>query len=196
MNGFALRTMRKKKNICSTAFELFCEQGVKKTNIAQIAKKANVSQVTIYNYFGSKENLLKESIKDFLEEKYLQYERLLDENLSFLETVEKIVFDKSELVRMMNYDFIQTILEKYHDMQQFIDDYFRNKAIPLMMRLIEKGRSEGCINKEISNEAFLFYITIFKEAIQRHELISKLSKSAMQEIASLFFYGILGEKIH
>lgn len=167
---------------------------MQKTNIAQIAKKANVSQVTIYNYFGSKENLLKESIKDFLEEKLKQYERLLEEELTFLEIIEKIVFDKSESVKMMNYEFIQTLLSTYKDMQQFIDDFYKNRAIPLMIRLIDKGRREGYINKDISNEAFLFYITIFTRAISQHDLISKLPKSAMQDLSSLFFYGLMGEK--
>ncbi|MGI6424044.1 MAG: TetR/AcrR family transcriptional regulator [Tepidanaerobacteraceae bacterium] len=194
MNGFERRTMRKRKDICRAAFELFCTHGVQKTNIAQIAKKANVSQVTIYNYFGSKENLLKESIKDFMEEKVKQYERLLEEELPFLDIIEKIVFDKSESVQMMKYEFIQTLLLRYQDMKQFIDDYFKNKAIPLMIRLIDKGRREGYINKDISNEAFLFYITIYKEAINQHELISTLSKSAMQDLSSLFFYGLMGEK--
>lgn len=194
MNGFERRTMRKRKDICKAAFELFCSLGDQKTNIAQIAKKANVSQVTIYNYFGSKENLLKESIKDFMEEKLKQYESLLEEELTFLEIIEKIVFDKSESVKMMNNEFIQTLLLKYQDMKQFIDDYYKNKAIPLMIRLIDKGRSEGYINKDISNEAFLFYISIFKEAINQHALISKLSKSAMQDLSSLFFYGLMGEK--
>ncbi|MCG1013171.1 TetR/AcrR family transcriptional regulator [Tepidanaerobacter sp. GT38] len=194
MNGFERRTMLKKKNICKAAFELFSTFGVQKTNIAQIAKKANVSQVTIYNYFGSKENLLKESIKDFLEEKLKQYERLLEEELTFLEIIEKIVFDKSESVKMMNYEFIQTLLSTYKDMQQFIDDFYKNRAIPLMIRLIDKGRREGYINKDISNEAFLFYITIFTRAISQHDLISKLPKSAMQDLSSLFFYGLMGEK--
>lgn len=194
MNGFERRTMLKKKNICKAAFELFSTFGVQKTNIAQIAKKANVSQVTIYNYFGSKENLLKESIKDFLEEKLKQYESLLEEELTFLEIIEKIVFDKSESVKMMNYEFIQTLLSTYKDMQQFIDDFYKNRAIPLMIRLIDKGRREGYINKDISNEAFLFYITIFTRAISQHDLISKLPKSAMQDLSSLFFYGIMGEK--
>jgi len=194
MNGFERRTMRKREDICKAAFELFCTLGDQKTNIAQIAKKANVSQVTIYNYFGSKENLLKESIKDFMEEKLKQYESLLEEELTFLEIIEKIVFDKSESVKMMNNEFIQTLLLKYQDMKQFIDDYYKNKAIPLMIRLIDKGRSEGYINKDISNEAFLFYISIFKEAISQHELISNLSKSAMQDLSLLFFYGIMGEK--
>ncbi|HHY41357.1 MAG TPA: TetR/AcrR family transcriptional regulator [Thermoanaerobacterales bacterium] len=194
MNGFERRTMLKKKNICKAAFELFSTFGVQKTNIAQIAKKANVSQVTIYNYFGSKENLLKESIKDFLEEKLKQYESLLEEELTFLEIIEKIVFDKSESVKMMNYEFIQTLLSTYKDMQQFIDDFYKNRAIPLMIRLIDKGRREGYINKDISNEAFLFYITIFTRAISQHDLISKLPKSAMQDLSSLFFYGLMGEK--
>jgi hypothetical protein len=129
-----------------------------------------------------------------MEEKVKQYERLLEEELPFLDIIEKIVFDKSESVQMMKYEFIQTLLLRYQDMKQFIDDYFKNKAIPLMIRLIDKGRREGYINKDISNEAFLFYITIYKEAINQHELISTLSKSAMQDLSSLFFYGLMGEK--
>ena len=35
----------------------------KRIRITDIAKEANVSQVTIYNYFGSKEALLKEVLK-------------------------------------------------------------------------------------------------------------------------------------
>jgi AcrR family transcriptional regulator len=53
MNGFERRKKRKRENICRAAFELFCTLGMQKTKIAQIAKKADVSQVTIYNYFGS-----------------------------------------------------------------------------------------------------------------------------------------------
>lgn len=194
MNGFERRTIRKRKDICKSAFELFCTLGVQKTSIAQIAKKANVSQVTIYNYFGSKENLIKECFKDFMEEKLKQYENLLKEKLTFLQIIEKIVFDKSQSVKMMNPDFIQKILLRDRDMKLFIDDFYKNKVIPLMIRLIEKGRSEGYVNKDISNEAFLFYIGIFKEATNQHELTSKLSKSAMQDLASLFFYGLMGEK--
>lgn len=114
--------------------------------------------------------------------------------MTFLEIIEKIVFDKSESVKMMNYEFIQTLLSTYKDMQQFIDDFYKNRAIPLMIRLIDKGRREGYINKDISNEAFLFYITIFTRAISQHDLISKLPKSAMQDLSSLFFYGLMGEK--
>ena len=110
MNGFERRKKRKRENICRAAFELFCTLGMQKTKIAQIAKKADVSQVTIYNYFGSKENLLKKSYIYFMEEKLQQYENLLEEELTFLQIIEKIVFDKSESVKMMNYEFIQTLL--------------------------------------------------------------------------------------
>ena len=58
MDGFEKRREQKKKDILKAALSLFQQYGVQKVTISEIAKKANVSQVTIYNYFESKDNLL------------------------------------------------------------------------------------------------------------------------------------------
>jgi AcrR family transcriptional regulator len=48
------------QSILEAALELFAEQGYDKTSIRQIAQKANISLGLLYNYFKSKEDLLKE----------------------------------------------------------------------------------------------------------------------------------------
>lgn len=50
------------QSILQTAIELFSVWGIKAVSIAEIAQKANVSQVSIYNFFGSKDNLAKQVI--------------------------------------------------------------------------------------------------------------------------------------
>ena len=50
--------MNKKDHITRTALHLFAEQGYGHTSIAMIAKKAQVSQGLMYNYYRSKEELL------------------------------------------------------------------------------------------------------------------------------------------
>lgn len=54
MNGFAKRTQTKKQAILEATTKILLEKGYSYLKIEDVAKKANVSQVTIYNYFGSK----------------------------------------------------------------------------------------------------------------------------------------------
>ena len=53
-NGFERRKERKKTDILQASLNLFIKYGTKKVAISEIAQKAQVSQVTIYNYFENK----------------------------------------------------------------------------------------------------------------------------------------------
>ena len=55
-------TEQSKEDIRKAAWELFGQFGVDKVSMADIAKKAGVSQATIYNNFGSKEALIREFV--------------------------------------------------------------------------------------------------------------------------------------
>ena len=62
MDGFARRKEQSKEEIRKAAWELFSQHGVDKVSVMDIAHKAGVSQVTIYNNFGSKEALAREFV--------------------------------------------------------------------------------------------------------------------------------------
>lgn len=52
----------RKKEIMDAALELFAQEGFYSTSISKIATKAGVSKGLLYNYFDSKEELIKEII--------------------------------------------------------------------------------------------------------------------------------------
>ena len=56
----------KKRLIKDVALELFANQGYATTSISQIAQKANISKGLMYNYYESKENLLKSIVQSFM----------------------------------------------------------------------------------------------------------------------------------
>ena len=58
MDGFERRKEQSKEDIRRAAEELFSRFGADKVSINDIARKAGVSQATIYNNFGSKEDLV------------------------------------------------------------------------------------------------------------------------------------------
>ena len=56
------------EKILQAALELFAGEGYDRTSMSRIANKAGVSKGLIYNYFDSKEELLKELMKSMMEE--------------------------------------------------------------------------------------------------------------------------------
>jgi AcrR family transcriptional regulator len=57
-----------KQKILEAALELFAYDGYHTTSISKVARKANVSKGLIYNYFESKEELLKSMLDRLLQQ--------------------------------------------------------------------------------------------------------------------------------
>lgn len=57
----------KKMRIAEAAMELFAEMGFHNASVSQLAKKARVAKGLVYNYFDSKDAILKHIVFSFLE---------------------------------------------------------------------------------------------------------------------------------
>ena len=76
-NGFTRRKEQSKDDIRKAAWELFSQFGVEKVSIVDIARKAGVSQATIYNNFGSKETLVREFVTSMVDQLVSRVEAVL-----------------------------------------------------------------------------------------------------------------------
>lgn len=196
MDGFERRKERKKENIRQAALGLFSTYGVQKISIAEIARKANVSQVTIYNYFGSKDGLLYDVISTVLDKSLEEYTDLFKSDVSVPEVIDIIITEKTKDVAMINPEFIKLMLSKEPMIRQMVEDFSINKYIPLMMEFLDKGKKEGYINKDISNETILIYINLFKQAkYNQPEMFLDHAQSdrLFKELTTLFYYGLMGK---
>src|SRR5208337_1928796 len=52
------KPLGRKDRILEAALKIFAEKGVQNTTIVEISKEAGVSEATVYEYFGTKEDLL------------------------------------------------------------------------------------------------------------------------------------------
>jgi len=196
MDGFERRTERKKEGIRQAAFELFSAYGVQKVSIAEIAKKAKVSQVTIYNYFGSKDELLRDVTISLLEKRLKEDADVIESDLPFPEKIETYISEKTNELSAMDPDFLKSMMSEDPILRQMAEDFTKNKYIPLLLELIEKGRKEGYIHHHISNEAILIYINMFREGKRSNGLFDiEYSRSLFKELVTLFFYGIFGKYV-
>jgi len=187
MDGFERRREQKKKDILQAALSLFLKYGVQKVSVAEIAKEAAVSQVTIYNYFESKDNLVHEVIifyTDTVWQKY--YEEIFESDLSFSEKITKIIFEKKETAEEIHPDFYQYFMKEYANGISYMEKLYTEQVLPKFIELFNEGKAEGLVDPTLSNEAIIFYIQMFKEYFQREDAYEK-ALPITEDLTKLFF---------
>lgn len=193
MNGFELRKQQKRKNIMDAAFTLFNKEGVKKIKISDIAKHADVSQVTIYNHFTSKEELVRAVLKDYMHHQFGTFKELVQQERSFAELIEFIVFEKHKAVKSLDPSLLQEMLTADEELKAYVDHFYRTQTLPLFVQLLEKARERGEINASLSMEAIMFYLNAIKTEVQRVPAKTWSERSDfLDDVLQLFFYGLSG----
>lgn len=84
--------MNKKEEILKKSLILFSEEGYDNVGIQKIVNNCNITKPTLYYYFGSKEGLLEELIKNHLSDFFLNLESKIDYNENIVLSLEKIIF--------------------------------------------------------------------------------------------------------
>ena len=191
MNGYEKRTMEKKAAITGAARELFTERGIANVSIRDIAYKANVSQVSIYNYFGNKNTLAKETFVSYIETAIAKYLQIIDSELPFAEKLDCIMQDKRDIVSEIAASHFSEQIWEEKALQQIFQDTIKEKALVLYEKFLESGKKEGVIDKSIPTEALINYFVIFMSFYQRPEFIQSGSEYKLG-MMQLFLHGLMG----
>ncbi len=71
--------------------------------------------MTIYNYFGSKNNLAHEVIIFYVDQVWEGYEQLFDSNAPFPDKIKQVIFDKTMEANHINQEFFEYFMKEYTD---------------------------------------------------------------------------------
>lgn len=202
MDGFARRKEHSKEDIRKAAWELFSRFGVDKVSMTDIARKAGVSQATIYNNFGSKEALAREFVTSMVEglvsrvKEILTSKRPYQEKMAaFLQFISGMMADGKPASKGV--EVFTSSLDLQNDPEiHAIRVKAQEKMIALLLGLIEEGRRVGQVNKEISEEALRIYFVLFMDAFTHPEFQRQYTHhpNLVNELGSLMFYGLKGKK--
>ncbi|KAB2333061.1 TetR/AcrR family transcriptional regulator [Cytobacillus depressus] len=193
MDGFQRRREQKKVSILEAALALFLKHGVQKISIAEIAKQAKVSQVTIYNYFDSKHNLVHEVFLYYLDLMKEQFFQILDSQMTFPEKIKQIIFTKKEVANNIHEDFYQYIMKEYSTDANYFEKLYEEVALPRLIDLFNQGKQQRFVDPNLSNEAIIFFIQAMNKYIQREEVYQRILPLT-EDIMNLVFYGIMGKR--
>ena len=195
MNGFERRRQNKENSILQAALKLFKQYGYNKVTIAEIADKASVSQVSIYNYFNSKENLKQELLIKLMDDYYLEIANILESHDSMRLKLEKLLISIVDVVKRSSMQFLLVSLEN----DTFVNEYYivkRAKIKNLIINFVEEGKKEGVIDDSVSTDAIAIYIEIFQYFFNNNStVIAKFDNNPelFMEVHSLFLKGLVSK---
>ncbi|MBN1685669.1 MAG: TetR/AcrR family transcriptional regulator [Spirochaetales bacterium] len=194
MTGYDKRKQRKRDQILSAAEELFKKQGFKKTTIDDVANRAGVSKVTVYNHFTDKRGLIEASVREMMQSKIEGYREILVSDRPWQERLNEIVLDKFRTVRDYSGEILGTL---YYEMPDLMDE-IKNLKLKLENEVtysfLDEGRKLGFVPMDISNEAVAIFLACIARGLESNDdVLMRLSAQPKlaEELISIITYGMI-----
>ncbi|MBE9913735.1 TetR/AcrR family transcriptional regulator [Paenibacillus donghaensis] len=194
MDGYERRKQKKMEQIYSVSLELFFKYGFQKVSVNEIAHKAKVSPATIYNYFGTKEQLYTDTLMNWMDKQLAQYEDILDSGLPFPEKTKEIMLLEAKNLKILADEFPKVPSSELSGLTQMMESYSEQKVVHFFGKYVALGKQEGYIHEEQTEEMTMRYFTMFKNEVGRYWEASDQERitRSMDQLIELFFYGLAG----
>lgn len=191
MNKYEIRTQRKREAIIQAALKLFREKGYTNVSINELAAASGVSSVSIYNYFGNKEGLVKECARILMRETTQAVESLLGEGIGFKEKLLQAVTLCAEMPnKLLEHDFSPEAINDKVFLELFSESASEVRR-EILGAFIESGRQEGAIDASISTETVLEFLQAIA-GMQTQWAMASEYQTKIGEVHKLMLYGLIG----
>ena len=192
MNQYQKTTEKKKQAIVQAALRLFKDKGFKETSIKSIAEAAEVSPVSIYNYFGSKDNLVALCVNDLFEEITQQAEDILNSNLDFKTKLDHAFALCHEKMSQQISDYFQDKMVKDPALSSLLTKAITAKKRDIYRAYIHLGKEEGAIAEDLSTDLILNVMDALN-GMGNQLAHSDILEKEVEQIHQIFLYGIFGK---
>ena len=174
----------------------FTENGFYKTTMDDIAVRLRMSKKTIYKYFPTKDDLVKETIKGFLEFHKENVSGLVNGDLKAIVKLHKIFRYIGNMISKIHEKFIVDIQTQMPDLWKEIDS-FRTKMMTINIgKIIDQGKKEGVFIDKTSAIITGVFISSVRGVINPEFIMNnKFSvRTALNETIEIIMNGIMTEK--
>ncbi|WP_207532044.1 TetR/AcrR family transcriptional regulator [Desertivirga arenae] len=186
-------SMDLKQRILSEAEGLFCQYGIKRITMDDIAKHLGMSKKTIYQHFRDKDELVHVLITEMLNRQTCTMDVSCEQAPDAVKEILMVVTHLQELLSKIN-PMIFYDMQKYHPETWKVFTTHRNEYMQTCItKNIERGIKEGLFRKEINAEIISIMRMDQVDAVFNQVSFApgKFNLSeVMTEITEHFLYGL------
>lgn len=189
----------KKQIIIQAAIEVFSKNNFQNATIAEIAKKANVAEGTIYQYFENKEDLFFSIPVEKTKEFCRQLELHLQGIHGVFNKIRKFIWYYLYFFKM-NPEYARTLMLEMRVSKSFVKTKSYKSFKPFtnqILEIIEEGQREGMIRKDVNIYVLRQLILGILEHIVTRWLLKGEKYDLLEhyhEVSHLVIHGISSSK--
>lgn len=126
----------RRKQILDAAMTVFVDKGFKGSTTLEIAKKADISEVTLFRYFSSKQEIFLQGIEPILLSTLKENINTSNE-LSAEEKLEYLLYERISVISK-NYQVVKLILTEASLLSELGNDTFTNRIIEIIKIMLNQ----------------------------------------------------------
>jgi len=142
----------RRDELLKLAATMFAERGLRATTVRDIADSAGILSGSLYHHFKSKEQMVEEVLRDFLDWLFGRYEEIVDTEPNPLERLKGLFMASFEAIEDRHAQVViyQDEAKRLSSLPQFAFVETRNKDQRKMwLDLLNQGIEEGCFRPDI-----------------------------------------------
>ena len=140
----------KRQKILAAAEKLFERFGPGKTGVDEIAVTAGVAKGTLYNYFGSKEGIIRELVSDKIDLFERALKGTLDDISDPLEKLKSAALERYRFLRRTPYIAAIILNEESDVVSRELVRFFEDRQRGIVARIMDEARRRGRIRRSDS----------------------------------------------
>ena len=188
----------KLESILDTAKKMFARYGLQKTTLDEVARMARVAKATIYNYFGSKDQVYMEVLRREMDDIVSKISSSVAQVTLPSDKLDAFVRAKFRYMRkainILNLD--REGIEKLLPNAESIRDELFEREVDIIYSILKKGVEQGVFyinNLILTSRAIAHALKGFELNWLVQESEEKIEQY-LDELMSILFYGLTSEK--
>ncbi|OBB38484.1 TetR/AcrR family transcriptional regulator [Mycolicibacterium fortuitum] len=142
----------RRHELLDLAATMFAERGLKATTVRDIADSAGILSGSLYHHFKSKEQMVEEVLKDFLDWLFARYQEILDRETSPLGQLTGLFMASFEAIEHRHAQVViyQDEAKRLSSIPQFgfVDERNREQR-KMWIDILQQGISDGSFRQDI-----------------------------------------------
>jgi len=153
--------LSRRDELLDLAAKMFAERGLRATTVRDIADSAGILSGSLYHHFKSKEQMVEEVLRDFLDWLFGRYQEIVDTQPNPLERLKGLFMTSFEAIEHRHAQVViyQDEAKRLSALPQFDFVETRNKEQrKLWIDLLHEGVEQGCFRPDIDVDVVYRFI--------------------------------------
>ncbi|GFZ26261.1 TetR/AcrR family transcriptional regulator [Lactobacillus corticis] len=176
--------------IIQAAKELIKKQGIKNTNVRQIAELSGISYVTMYKMFQDKKAVIRAAIMSAIDDEQHKFELFLAKR----EKLEVVLRRHEPFFKRAHRECSSAVLQEiilYVRQDQVLNEYFRTAQLTIWRQFLDKQRQAGVIKTNAANESIITMLTALEEYAGAHQQTLERDGGLWRDWQQIMMYGLV-----